>query len=154
MSLPDLGCACANLRRAARLVTQLYSDSMGGTLEPAQYSLLSALHRAPGLSQTQLGRVLGLDKTTLSRNFKVLQKNGWVEVVPAARDKRARGYGLTKDGREIHEAALPGWATAQDRLRTALPDGEWERLFDVLNRVTSAAVALNSVPHGSTHTAP
>jgi hypothetical protein len=53
--LPDLGCACANLRRAARLVTQLYSHEIGPEVEPAQFSLLLALHRIPGASQAPLG---------------------------------------------------------------------------------------------------
>lgn len=138
MSLPDLGCACANLRRAARLVTALYSKEMGSTTEPAQYALLSALERKPGLSQTQLGRALGLDKTTLSRNFKVLQKNGWIELAPS-QDKRERGVRLTSAGADVLAAARPGWERAQTKLREALPPGQWENLFTVLAAVTAVA---------------
>ncbi len=43
--LPDLGCECANLRRAARL-------EMGSNIEPAQFSLLWALSLHPGASET------------------------------------------------------------------------------------------------------
>src|SRR5580704_11887816 len=88
-TLPDIHCACAGIRRAARLVTQLYSHEMGWNAEPAQFSLLSALERHPGARQAPLGRALGLDKTTLSRNLKLMQRNGWVEAVPG-KDRRER----------------------------------------------------------------
>jgi DNA-binding MarR family transcriptional regulator len=76
--LPDLGCACANLRRAARLVTQFYSHEIGPDVEPAQFSLLSVLHRNHRASQAPLGRALGLDKTTMSRNLGLMGTNGWI----------------------------------------------------------------------------
>lgn len=126
--LPDLGCACANLRRAARLVTQLYAREMGGIVEPTQFALLSALRKKAGSSQASLGSVLGLDKTSLSRNLRLLHSNGWIEAADEAQDRRERGYRLTDRGREVLAAAFPGWKRAQAKLRSALGTGGWERL--------------------------
>lgn len=136
--LPDLECACANLRRAARLVTQLYSHEMGGGLEPPQFALLSALARTRAAGQSTLGRVLGLDKTTLSRNLKLLLRNGWIESAPST-DRRERGYRLTSEGDRLLAATQPGWQRAQQRLRDVLPPGEWERMQSVFSRVAEAA---------------
>src|SRR4051794_27997297 len=137
--LPDLPCACASLRRAARLVTQLYSHEMGENIEPAQFSLLSALDGHPGVSQAPLGRALGLDKTTMSRNLKVMERNGW--IAPAgADDRRERGYRLTKAGEKIFAATKPGWLRAQAKLRAAMQPGEWESMWNIFGRVAEAAL--------------
>src|SRR5580704_14440562 len=117
--LPDLPRACANLRRAARLVTQLYGREMNWSMEPAQFSLLSALSLRPGVSQAPLGRALGLDKSTMSRNLRLMKQNRWIE--PALNDdRRERGYRLTPAGKRILSATKPGWAGAQSKLRAAL----------------------------------
>lgn len=139
-TLPDLHCACANLRRAARLVTQLYAHEMGAGVEPAQFSLLSTLSRRPGSSQAPLTRALGLDKTTLSRNLRVMLKNKWIEAV-ASEDKRERGYRLTPAGEKVLAAAKPGWARAQAKLRASLQPDEWEEMGKIFGRVAEAALA-------------
>jgi len=145
--LPDLGCACASVRRAARLVTQLYSDEMGREMEPAQFSLLTVLKRRPGASQGPLGRALGLDKTTISRNLALMQKNGWIG--PAAKeDRRERGFVLTTSGQKLLDATRPGWERAQARLRNALDTQEWETMLKMFSRVAEAAAAARWVVEG------
>jgi DNA-binding MarR family transcriptional regulator len=139
-SLPDLPCACATLRRAARLVTQLYSDEMGSEMEPTQFALLTALGVRGGASQASLARALGLDKTTMSRSLRLLQRNGWIEPA-AADDGRERGYRLTRSGAKALSAAKTGWARAQERLRSALKPGQWEALSKIIGQVAEAAVA-------------
>jgi len=140
--LPDLDCACATIRRTARLVTQMYSRQMGSNLEPTQFALLTALSRRPGASQSGLGRALGLDKTTMSRNLRLMAKHGWIEVALTC-DRRERGYLLTKPGNKALAAAKPGWERAQSRMRAGLKTGEWEEILKVFGRV--AEVALSEV---------
>ena len=142
--LLDLNCACASVRRAARLVTQLYSHEMG-SVEPAQFSLLSVLSHLPGTTQASLGRALGLDKTTMSRNLRLMQKNDWIEPV-LTDDHRERGYRLTPEGKRILAATRPGWARAQNKLRAVLKRGEWEAMFRVFNQVAAAALAARQDP--------
>jgi DNA-binding MarR family transcriptional regulator len=139
--LPDLGCACAGLRRAARLVTQLYAEEMGAAIEPAQFALLSALSCGPR-DQASLGRAFGLDKTTVSRNLQVLRRRGWIEPAPAP-DRRERCYRLTNAGSEILEATKPAWTRAQARLRSALGE-DWNALLSGFDRVSEAALAAAS----------
>lgn len=138
-SLPDLECACATARRVARLLTQLYSQEMGRKLEPSQFALLTALSCMPGASQAPLGRALGLDKTTLSRNLRLLEKNGWIEPAPHE-DQRERGFRLTRNGEKILIAARPGWLRAQNRLRSVMKAGEWENMMKVFGLTAKAAL--------------
>jgi DNA-binding MarR family transcriptional regulator len=138
--LLELNCACASIRRTARLVTQLYSHEMGGAMEPAQFSLLSVLNRRPGATQTSLGRALGMDKTTASRNLRLMRKHGWIES-DLTDDRRERRYHVTAAGKRILTATEPGWKRAQRKLRAALKPGEWENMLTVLRHVDGAALA-------------
>jgi DNA-binding MarR family transcriptional regulator len=138
--LPELGCACATIRRAARLVTQLYSEEMSQKLEPTQFSLLSALSQAPGANQARLGRALGLDKTTMSRSLSLMEKHGWIEQGPTE-DQRERGFQLTALGKKLFREAKPRWSQAQGRLSDGLRPGELEDLLRAVNRIAEAALA-------------
>ena len=140
-ALPELHCLCATIRRASRLVTQLYSHQMGPGIEPSQFSLLSALRKLPGVSQSSLGRALGLDKTTMSRNLKVMKRSGWIAASRTG-DKRERGYRLTPSGEQVLKGAQPEWTRAQAKLRKTLRPGEWGRALLTINRVAEAALQL------------
>jgi DNA-binding MarR family transcriptional regulator len=140
VALPDLDCACASIRRTARLVTQLYSQEMGRLIEPTQFALLSALQYRPQIGRVAIRRALGLDKTTLSRSLQLMQKNGWIEP-KSTDDGRERGYRLTPSGTRALAKAEPGWKRAQAKLYAALKPGEWEDMLKVASRVATAAIA-------------
>lgn len=141
--LPDLPCACATLRRAARVVSQLYAEEFEGLLEGPQFSLLAILNRRPGVNQAALGQILVLDKTTLSRNLGLLKRKGW--IAPAITgDKRERGFVLTRSGLLLLKRARPAWERAQQRLRDGLGEAEWKRLFGVVNTVTKTASQMQN----------
>jgi DNA-binding MarR family transcriptional regulator len=125
-----LPCACANLRRAARLVTQLYEDALrpAGITGP-QFTLLQTLTLAPGTSQKQLAEILGIDSTTLTRTLALLKKRGWLSA-EAASDRRALQLRLTKAGEREYERVFPYWQSAQRRLKQALRDQKWNRLIN------------------------
>lgn len=135
---PDIGCACATVRRAARLVTQLYDQELRGHLEASQFALLSALDRRPGCNQVMLARALGFDKTTLSRNLGLMKKNGWIVHV-VANDQRERGFHLTAAGRKLLAGARPNWKRAQRQLRSAMTGEQWEAMWQALRNVANAA---------------
>jgi len=139
--LPDLECACASARRAARLVTQLYGHEMGSEIEPTQFALLTALKHSPASRQILLGEILGLDKTSLSRNLRLMERNGWIELTDSS-DLRQRGYHLTAAGSKILAATKPAWNRAQRKLRQAVTPAEWESMHKVLNHVAEAALTI------------
>ena len=136
--LPDIECACASIRRAARLVTQLYDEEFRGYLEASQFALLSAIERQPGGNQSMLAKVLGLDKTTLSRNLSVLARKGWIER-QAGTDQRERGFRLTPAGRGLLKTARPAWEQAQTRLRSAMTGEQWDQMRQAIRTLTDAS---------------
>jgi DNA-binding MarR family transcriptional regulator len=136
--IPDIDCACAGVRRAARLVTMLYGEEMGARVEPSQFMLLSVMSERPGSPQASLGRAFGFDKTTLSRNLSLMKKNGWIELVEAE-DRRDRGYRLTAIGEQLLADTKPGWKRAQEKLRAAMSREDWDNMIQVFGHVARAA---------------
>jgi DNA-binding MarR family transcriptional regulator len=137
-ALPALPCACATLRRASRAVTQLYDHELRKTgLRVTQFTLLEMLERAGELTQGSLGDRLALDSSTLSRTLLLIEKQGWIRSAPGV-DLRERHLRLTTKGRTKLEQARVHWKRAQDRLREALGEAEWNRLFASLDGLTKA----------------
>jgi len=139
-SLPLLACACASLRRTARVVTQLYETELQGTgLRIAQFTLLQALEQMGGAAtQGSLGRLLALDATTLSRTLPPLERAGWIRSVPGT-DRREVRWTLTPAGRRRLARAEPAWERAQGRLRAGLAAKHWRMLTEDLAVVAAAA---------------
>ncbi len=137
LQVSPLPCACANLRRAARLVTQLYDRA----LQPAgmrvtQFTLLQALAIGGSMSQGRLGDLLGLDSTTLTRTLRLLRRQGWIQA-ERAEDRRQLRLQLTALGRREYRRAIPCWRSAQRRLRRALGENEWNDLVRATVRAAS-----------------
>jgi DNA-binding MarR family transcriptional regulator len=141
-ALTDLECACATARQFSRVITQLYDGRMRETgLEAAQFALLMTLHKEGPTTQADLGRRYAVDKTTVSRNLKLLELKGWIESTTAA-DRRVRQFVLTTEGRRLLHGAKLEWKTAQNELLAAIGNKEWDAMFRVLRTVTRTAQTL------------
>jgi DNA-binding MarR family transcriptional regulator len=136
---PDFVCACAAARQVARTLTQLYDGFLHDTgIEAPQFALLMTLYRQGASNQVALGRRYALDKTTVSRNLKVLESKGLIEAT-AGRNRRERQFALTAAGRRRLEAARPQWRKAQDLLRTSMTPADWESMVCTFRTVLQAA---------------
>lgn len=120
----EMRCTGAALRKATRRLSQFYDDALRPTgLRLTQYSVLSTLAYAGDPSITDLADRLMMDRTTLTRNLRPLQKAGWVRLGRGG-DARSRAVELTPEGRRVLEAAAPVWREAELAVRARLgPDG-------------------------------
>ena len=126
-----LPCACANLRRAARVITRLYDAALRPSrLGIAQFTLLQALNIAPGMSQKQLAGLLEIDSTTLTRTLAPLRQVGWLRSKPGD-DRREVHFALTAAGKRAFTRALPYWERAQAEFTRALGAESWNRLVEL-----------------------
>lgn len=140
---PEVLCACASTRRLARLLTQLYDHFLREAgLETAQFSLLVAIDQHQHGHQSALGARCAMDKTTVSRNLKLLERKGWISSTPGT-DRRARHVMLTRAGRQRLAAGLPEWRKAQKQLRAFMPGEEWTALLRTLESSRRAAQAAH-----------
>lgn len=137
-----LPCACANLRRAARAVTQYYDQTLRPCgLRSTQFTLLQALDLAPGFSQKQLAELLAIDSTTLTRTLAGLRQRKWIRVEKGA-DRREIHLFLTAEGQRQYRRAHPYWQKAQDRLRSQLGQTGWNDVMSAAVRAAGVAVTL------------
>jgi DNA-binding MarR family transcriptional regulator len=135
----NLPCACAAARRAARALTVMYDGWLqSSAIEGPQFGLLAMLDRHGPCTQTSIGRRFALDKTTLSRNLKLLKRRRWIRVAPGA-DARERRVCLTPTGRRHLAAARPVWRKAQAELRSAIGPREWNQMFRIFQTITDVA---------------
>ncbi|MBI2313494.1 MAG: winged helix-turn-helix transcriptional regulator [Betaproteobacteria bacterium] len=126
-------CACVNLRRASRAITDLYDAALRPCgLRVTQYSMLRAIHRAGTAMITEIAERLALDRTTMSRNLRVLERAGLIEWVAGA-DRRARRVRLSATGKRLMERAVPYWEKAQAQIARKLGAGQLESLLSALS---------------------
>lgn len=128
-------CACFNLRRAARLVTQRFDRAFRETgLTANQFSLLMASYDQEGILLTKLAKSLGMERTTLSRNLSLLERRELVTVGPGG-DKRERRITVTNKGTTLLEKTLPLWQKAQNQVVETIGQEEWEGLLTGLHKL-------------------
>lgn len=138
----SVACACMAARSAARAVTQLYDRHLRASeVEATQFALLSMLQGMGPCSQAAISRRFALDKTTLSRNLKVLYDRGLI-ALGVAEDRRERRYVVTPSGQQRLASARPRWRDAQEQLRASMTAAEWDAMWKAFAVVTAAAAAV------------
>lgn len=122
----SIQCICLNTQRAARAVARRYDAAFRPIgLTSGQFSILAALNQDDPVSLGQLADILGLERTTLTRNLAALEIAGLVRSHHGDTDKRVRGLSLTASGRAKLKVAMPLWAAAQLAVQSALRVGQW-----------------------------
>ena len=114
-------CNCFAVRRAARVVTQLYDRSLAKAgLRVTQFSILARLtYRGPA-TINGLATELSMDRTTLGRTLKPLQRDGLLKAAPAVADRRSRTLTITAAGRARVRKAKALWQAAQAQFENKL----------------------------------
>lgn len=116
-------CYCAGLRAAARKTTAIYDAALAPTgVNVAQFSLLRKIQRAAPVSLSELGRLAELDRSTIGRNVKVLQRLGFARVTPGE-DHREATVTLDARGQAVLREGEPLWDDAQRRIEARLGEG-------------------------------
>ena len=128
-------CTCFNLRKASRVVTQIYEDVFrkeGIDLKGTQYSLLVNVFAYGPVQITKLSDVLVMDRTSLARNIKPLIAKGYLKV-QSGKDKRRKLVEITPDGERILESAYPHWKSTQEKIVNEIGEKNWSFMFENIN---------------------
>ena len=132
------GCASFNLRRADRVVTQLYDEKLRPAgLKSTQFTLLTAVRLHQPVTINCLAEGIVMDRTTLTRNLRPLEKEGMIAIAPG-RDRRVREVSLTGHGRATLDRAYPLWQEAQREVAERLGSERLARLIADLKATVAA----------------
>lgn len=135
-------CACNQLRRSARAVTQVYDAGMGPEgLKVTQMPILVALGAAGDQPLSALAEILGLDRTTLTRNLRVLEDRGLATTRPREDDARVRMVSMTPAGARELSSALARWEQVQSRVEERFGAERLRALYDELEALSAAVAA-------------
>jgi DNA-binding MarR family transcriptional regulator len=141
-ALPALPCLCGSFRRTARALTHVYEKALRPLgLRATQLTVLQVLSYTGELSQGQMGEMLAMDSTSLTRTLAIMVRQGWI-TERRGEDRRERWLSLARAGEMQLNRALPVWEQVQSSLRRQLGEPAWDRLMQLTNQVTSVAAGL------------
>jgi DNA-binding MarR family transcriptional regulator len=143
-------CNCLAVRQAARHVTQFYDQFLAPTgLRTTQFSILAKLRRKGPMTINALATELVVDRTTLGRTIRPLERDGLIAIVKGRLDRRNKELHLTEAGAERLGAAIKAWAAVQTRFEAVLGAQRALALRALLREVVSSD--LGATPEGVSH---
>ncbi|WP_051334473.1 MarR family winged helix-turn-helix transcriptional regulator [Bradyrhizobium sp. Ai1a-2] len=127
-------CVCLGLNRAARATSRRYDAALKPIgVTSGQFTILSALKRDKPMPISDMADLLGMDRTTLTRNLRPLETFALVAIQPDAGDRRIRSLTLTAKGRTLLKEAVPLWRTAQRESNRRIGPNRWDELRPALD---------------------
>jgi DNA-binding MarR family transcriptional regulator len=126
-------CVMTRWRTTNRVLAAVYDEELRPFgLRSSQHSLLVGVTKAGPVRRIELGRLLSIDPSTLTRNLAVMLRHGWIEEVPDDGDQRGAPIQTTAIGRKLLERSAPAWHRAQARAKKMLGSDGVGLLFTTL----------------------
>ena len=130
-------CAVLNLRKAVRVLTQVYDKKLRPAgVRSTQLPLLNTLSKEGTMPLSRLGELLAMDQTTVSRNLKPLKESGLIEIRPG-QDRRVREVSLTRKGEKVIRDSKPLWDQAQAKVLAELGTKQLDLLIALSVKIVS-----------------
>ncbi|HTI68129.1 MAG TPA: MarR family winged helix-turn-helix transcriptional regulator [Caulobacteraceae bacterium] len=127
------------LHRALQLALDLYAEEAApGAPTQRQYAVLSAVAARDGLTQTDLVRATGIDRSTLADLVARMIGKGLLSRERSSADGRANAVHLSEPGREALAQAAPRAHAADQRILACLPKSKREGFVTVLALLAGA----------------
>lgn len=129
------------LHRAEQLAAERFSLLVGRDVTLRQFAVLAAIAQAPGVSQAELVRRTGVDRSTIAGITARLQKAGLIERADSETDKRANAVTLTAAGQQMLKAATKHARAADAAILDALPRAKRKTFLSILVKLAELAEA-------------
>lgn len=135
------------LHRALQRALDLYGAAAGNDAPTQrQYAVLSAVEAEEGLTQTELVRATGIDRSTLAELVSRMIGKGLLARERSAVDARANTVRLTDEGRVALERARPLAAAADAAILKLLASGKRDGFLNALAKLASGAKVKEKTP--------
>ena len=131
------------MHRVLQLALDIYSEETGADgLTQRQFAVLEAVSQKSGLTQTDLVRATGIDRSTLADLVSRMTTKGLLDREKSVVDARAKAVSLSDAGRAALDAARPKVEAADKRIMALLPKGKRDGFLDLLAELAGEADAV------------
>lgn len=131
-------CVCFNLRWASRVMTKFFDTELRRHgIRATQSTILIALKARESWSMADLSEALGIERTTLVRNLRPLQRDGLATADGGGRGGRVE-LAITAKGRKQIEKIMPVWRSAQNAAVKTIGAQRWSVILADLDAAASA----------------
>jgi DNA-binding MarR family transcriptional regulator len=127
------------LRRVEQLASDRFTQLVGDDLTLRQFTVLSAIATQPGLSQADLTRNTGIDRSTLADLVVRMERRGWIDRTTSLLDARAQSVHLSENGKQLLSTATQHARAADAAILDALPKTKRKSLLNILLKLAKLA---------------
>jgi DNA-binding MarR family transcriptional regulator len=145
-------CPALRVRQASRVLAKLYDDELAPFgLHSSQLPVLAAaaLFGDSGATMSKLARAVLMDRTSLTRSIRPLERAGLLRVARSPEDARTKIVVITRSGERMMESIFPVWERALNQIKKSLGAEMFAELHARLDQV----IALSTVAKRSGLTA-
>jgi DNA-binding MarR family transcriptional regulator len=136
--IAEIGSTCVLMRTRliSRVITAIYDEELRpfGIVSP-QFALLVIIFEIEPATRADIGRYHHQDRSTLTRNLKIILSEGWAEEVQDEGGGRGRPIVLTKAGKDLLRKGAPTWRVAQARARALLGKDGVMAIMDIADGI-------------------
>jgi DNA-binding MarR family transcriptional regulator len=132
------------LRRAQQYAHDLYANEVGADgPTPRQFEVLHTVAQNEGLSQTDLVRSTGIDRSTLADMIARMIKKGLLSRARTKEDARANAVSITAAGRKLLGGAMSAVTRAENQALNVLPKTQQGAFMKALTAYAEALDAMD-----------
>lgn len=129
-----------NLRKAQVAVFQSFQNAVAPhDITPGQFGVLIMIRENEGLSQSDLGAAVGIDRSTMVAVIDRLESRGLVVRAPSPNDRRSYALKLSPEGEKLLGELVPRIKEHDQAMMKDLSKQEQAQLIDLLRRVAKAS---------------
>jgi MarR family transcriptional regulator, lower aerobic nicotinate degradation pathway regulator len=138
-----------DIRRLQQIAVAIFLEETAEQgLTPVQFAALQTVADRPGLDQRTLALAIGYDTSTLAGVVDRLEARGCLERQASPDDRRVRLLAITREGRRLLAATVPGMLRTQERILAPLARAERGQFQRLLRRLVEANNELSRAPRG------
>ncbi len=130
------------LRRVNQALAREFARAAGDYgLREGEFTSLATIASNPGISQNEICRVTGIDKTAAVAVIDDLERRGWVTRARAANDRRRYVLHIAPAGQRALDDLVGRTRQIEERVLAALTGAERGRLFAALDKLVERVLA-------------
>jgi MarR family transcriptional regulator, temperature-dependent positive regulator of motility len=139
--------SCRLLKLALRRAGELVAEEIGEAgLRPRPFMTLIAIHQNPGITQNDLVKISGSDRSTVGELIQRFATRGFIKRTRDAQDQRMNRLYVTETGSTALRESLPGTLRAEERFHAMVPTEHRTIFFEILAMLAEDGEASEGDP--------